>query len=131
MFTFKSREAYAVDTGELRDHLRDAALSAMTLEILTKFNGHNGTLSFALERAGKGRTDDTKHHGRRYMRVSDVVGGMDISDPTPSKATLLEICTRALRRRRHVNLQGEASRLTRTLSAQSSRRARSNQAKAA
>src|SRR5660397_238297 len=34
MLTFKSREAYVVEHGELRDHLRDAALSAMTLEVL-------------------------------------------------------------------------------------------------
>jgi TldD protein len=75
MFTFKSREAYAVEHGELRDHLRDAALSAMTLEILHKINAITRTLSFDPGTCGKGGQMTPNTTGGAYMRVSDVVVG--------------------------------------------------------
>lgn len=77
MLTFKSREAYAVEHGELRDHLRDAALSAMTLEVLHNINAIARTLSFDPGTCGKGGQMTPNTTGGAYMRVSDVVvGGM-------------------------------------------------------
>jgi TldD protein len=77
MFTFKSREAYAVERGELRDHLRDAALSAMTLEVLHNINAITRTLSFDPGTCGKGGQMTPNTTGGAYTRVSDVVvGGM-------------------------------------------------------
>jgi TldD protein len=77
MLTFKSREAYAVERGELRDHLRDAALSAMTLEVLHNINAIARTLSFDPGTCGKAGQMTPNTTGGAYMHVSDVVvGGM-------------------------------------------------------
>ncbi|HYA32415.1 MAG TPA: TldD/PmbA family protein [Candidatus Bathyarchaeia archaeon] len=77
MLTFKSREAYAVEDGELKDHLRDAALSAMTLEVLHNITAITRTLSFDPGTCGKGGQMTPNTTGGAYTRVSDViVGGM-------------------------------------------------------
>ncbi|MGZ4920019.1 MAG: TldD/PmbA family protein, partial [Halobacteriota archaeon] len=77
MLTFKSREAYVVRNGELSDHVRDAALSAMTLEILRNINGIARDLAFDPGTCGKGGQMTPNTTGGSYMRVSDViVGGM-------------------------------------------------------
>jgi TldD protein len=77
MLTFKSREAYVVERGELRDHLRDAALSAMTLEVLHNISAIGKTLAFDPGTCGKGGQMTPNTTGGAYMRVSDVVvGGM-------------------------------------------------------
>ncbi|MGZ4902365.1 MAG: TldD/PmbA family protein [Halobacteriota archaeon] len=77
MLTFKSREAYVVQNGELSDHIRDAALSAMTLEILHNINGVARDLAFDPGTCGKGGQMTPNTTGGSYMRVSDVVvGGM-------------------------------------------------------
>ncbi len=77
MLTFKSREAYVVRNGELSDHVRDAALSAMTLEILHNINGIARDLTFDPGTCGKGGQMTPNTTGGSYMRVSDVVvGGM-------------------------------------------------------
>ncbi len=77
MLTFKSREAYVVRAGELSDHIRDAALSAMTLEVLHNINGIARDLAFDPGTCGKGGQMTPNTTGGSYMRVSDViVGGM-------------------------------------------------------
>ena len=77
MLTFKSREAYVVENGELRDHVRDAALSAMTLEVLHNINGIARDLAFDPGTCGKGGQMTPNTTGGSYMRVSNVVvGGM-------------------------------------------------------
>ena len=77
MLTFKSREAYVVQNGELSEHVRDAALSAMTLEILHNINGIARDLAFEPGTCGKGGQMTPNTTGGSYMRVSDViVGGM-------------------------------------------------------
>jgi len=75
MLTFKSREAYIVEHGELRDHLRDAALSAMTLEVLHNISAIGKTLAFDPGTCGKGGQMTPNTTGGAYMRVSDVVVG--------------------------------------------------------
>lgn len=77
MLTFKSREAYTVERGELRDHLRDAALSAMTLEILNNITAIERTLKFDPGTCGKGGQMTPNTTGGAHVRVRDVVvGGM-------------------------------------------------------
>lgn len=77
MLTFKSREAYIVERGELRDHLRDAALSAMTLEILNNITAIERTLKFDPGTCGKGGQMTPNTTGGAHVRVRDVVvGGM-------------------------------------------------------
>jgi TldD protein len=77
MLTFKSREAYLVERGELRDHLRDAALSAMTLEILNNISAIESELTFDPGTCGKGGQMTPNTTGGAHVRVSDVVvGGM-------------------------------------------------------
>ena len=75
MLTFKSREAYVVEHGELRDHLRDAALSAMTLEVLHNISAVGQTLAFDPGTCGKAGQMTPNTTGGTYMRVSDVVVG--------------------------------------------------------
>lgn len=75
MLTFKSREAYVVEHGELRDHLRDAALSAMTLEVLHNISAIGQTLTFEPGTCGKGGQMTPNTTGGAYMRVSNVVVG--------------------------------------------------------
>ena len=75
MLTFKSREAYVVEHGELRDHLRDAALSAMTLEVLHNISAVGQTLVSDPGTCGKGGQMTPNTTGGTYMRVSDVVVG--------------------------------------------------------
>jgi TldD protein len=77
MLTFKSREAYVVERGELRDHLRDAALSAMTLEVLHNISAIGKNLAFDPGTCGKGGQMTPNTTGGAYTRISDVVvGGM-------------------------------------------------------
>ena len=75
MLTFKSREAYLVERGELRDHLRDAALSAMTLEILNNITAIESELKFDPGTCGKGGQMTPNTTGGAHVSVSDVVVG--------------------------------------------------------
>jgi TldD protein len=77
MLTFKSREAYLIERGELRDHLRDAALSAMTLEVLNNISAIERKLKFDPGTCGKGGQMTPNTTGAGHVRVSNVVvGGM-------------------------------------------------------
>ncbi|MGB8311506.1 MAG: TldD/PmbA family protein [Halobacteriota archaeon] len=77
MLTFKSREAYLVEGGELKKHLRDAALSGMTLEMLHSIDGMAANLEFDPGTCGKNGQMSPNTTGGTHMRVRDVVvGGM-------------------------------------------------------
>jgi len=77
MLTFKSREAYLVERGELKKHLRDAALSGMTLEMLHSIDGMAANLEFDPGTCGKNGQMSPNTTGGTHMRVRDVVvGGM-------------------------------------------------------
>ena len=77
MLTFKSREAYLVERGELKKHLRDAALSGMTLEMLHSIDGMAANLEFDPGMCGKNGQMSPNTTGGTHMRVRDVVvGGM-------------------------------------------------------
>ena len=77
MLTFKSREAYLVEGGELKKHLRDAALSGMTLEVLHNIDGMAANLEFDPGTCGKNGQMTPNTTGGTHMRVRDVVvGGM-------------------------------------------------------
>lgn len=77
MLTFKSREAYLVEGGELKKHLRDAALSGMTLEMLHSIDGMAANLEFDPGTCGKNGQMSPNTTGGVHMRVRDVVvGGM-------------------------------------------------------
>jgi TldD protein len=77
MLTFKSREAYLVEGGELKKHLRDAALSGMTLEMLHSIDAMAANLEFDPGTCGKNGQMSPNTTGGTHMRVRDVVvGGM-------------------------------------------------------
>jgi TldD protein len=75
MLTFKSREAYLVEGGELKKHLRDAALSGMTLEMLHSIDGMAANLEFDPGTCGKNGQTSPNTTGGTHMRVRDVVVG--------------------------------------------------------
>ena len=77
MLTFKSREAYFIENGELKRHLRDAALSGMTLEMLCNIDAMGTNLEFDPGTCGKNGQMTPNTTGGPHMRVRDVVvGGM-------------------------------------------------------
>jgi TldD protein len=75
-FTFKCREAYRVENGEVREILRDAGISGMTLEVLNNVIGMGRELEFSDGYCGKeGQSVPVTDGGPAVAIRNMVVGG--------------------------------------------------------
>ncbi len=74
-FTFKCREAYRVENGELKEILRDAGISGMTLEVLNNVIGMGRELEFSDGYCGKEGQSVPVTDGGPAVAIRDMVVG--------------------------------------------------------
>lgn len=78
-FQFKCKLSYKIENGEIKELMRDVALSGMTLEVLNKISaiGNKDTFSFSDGMCGKGGQGVRVCDGGPYIRAEDItVGGL-------------------------------------------------------
>ncbi|MHA1130834.1 MAG: TldD/PmbA family protein [Candidatus Helarchaeota archaeon] len=74
-FTFKCREAYKIENGQIKEILRDVGISGMTLEILHKIIGIGRKLEFSDGYCGKEGQKIPVTDGGPAVAIRDVVIG--------------------------------------------------------
>ena len=76
VFQFNADEAYTIENGELKDHLRDVSLSGSTLDILNHVVGVGSDFNLSVGFCGKDGQTAPVGDGGSHIKVSEaVVGG--------------------------------------------------------
>ena len=76
VFQFNADEAYTIENGELKDHLRDVSLSGSTLDILNHVVGVGSDFNLSVGFCGKDGQTAPVGDGGPHIKVSEaVVGG--------------------------------------------------------
>ncbi|MFX1275228.1 MAG: TldD/PmbA family protein [Promethearchaeota archaeon] len=77
-FQFKCKMSYLIENGEKKQMMRDASLTAMTLEVLNKISAIGKEIDTSDGMCGKGGQSVRVCDGGPYIRVEDVIiGGLN------------------------------------------------------